>query len=117
MTENNSRETAIDVEFEQVNQNSESSRNVPPDDSSTATAALVLGIAGVVSAFTGKFALIGLICSIIGLVLSSGQRACNPSGIVTAAFVLSIIGTAAAAAGLLVFILALAGGIALMGFF
>ncbi len=120
MTENIKTETVIDAEFEEVNENNnnnDNSRNVTTGDSSTVTAALVLGIAGVVSAFTGKFALIGLICSIIGLVLSSKERACNPSGTVTAAFVLSIIGTAAAAIGLLVFVLVLAGSIALIGFF
>ena len=79
--------------------------------------ALVLGIAGVVTAFTGKFAFIGLICSVIGLVLSSRERACNPSSTVTAAFVLSIIGIASAVIGIIVFILILAGSIAMFSFF
>lgn len=127
-TNNNNRQNAIDVEFEEINQGStdreykyeaasNSSQDKQPGESNTATAALVLGIAGVVSAFTGKFALIGLICSIIGLVLSSKERTCNPSGTVTAAFVLSIIGIAAAAIGLIIFIFVLAGSIALFSIF
>ena len=105
MEENNSRENVIDAEFEEVKSDTtvhsysygssnSQDNNQKQSDSSTATAALVLGIAGVVTAFTGKFAFIGLICSVIGLVLSSRERACNPSSTVTAAFVLSIIGIA-----------------------
>ena len=128
MEENNSRENVIDAEFEEVKSDttvhsysygSSNSQynNQKQSDSSTATAALVLGIAGVVTAFTGKFAFIGLICSVIGLVLSSRERACNPSSTVTAAFVLSIIGIASAVIGIIVFILILAGSIAMFSFF
>ncbi len=119
MTENIRREAAFDAEFEEVNENNENienSENVTADNSNTVTAALVLGIAGVISAFTGKFAVIGLVCSAVGLVLSSRERASNPSGTVTAAFVLSIIGAAAAAISLLLFVLALAGRLALIRF-
>lgn len=128
-TNNNNRQNAIDVEFEEINKGSadreykyeaaanSSSQDKQSGESNTATAALVLGIAGVVSAFTGKFAIIGLICSIIGLVLSSKERTSNPSGTVTAAFVLSIIGIAAAAIGLIIFIFVLAGSIALFSIF
>ena len=129
MEENNNRENVIDAEFEEVksdadtvhsysydSSNSQGS-NQKQNDSSTATAALVLGIAGVVSAFTGKFALMGLICSVIGLVLSSKERACNPSSTVTAAFVLSIIGIVSAVIGIIIFILILAGSIAMFSFF
>ena len=86
MTENIRREAAFDAEFEEVNENNENienSENVTADNSNTVTAALVLGIAGVISAFTGKFAVIGLVCSAVGLVLSSRERASNPSGTVT----------------------------------
>lgn len=119
MTENIRRETVIDAEFEEVsenNENNENGQNVTTDNSNTVTAALILGIAGVISAFTGKFAVIGLVCSAVGLVLSSRERASNPSGTVTAAFVLSIIGAAAAAISLLLFVLALAGRLALIRF-
>ncbi len=128
MEENNSRENVIDAEFEEVKSDTtvhsyscgssnSQDNNQKQSDSSTATAALVLGIAGVVTAFTGKFAFIGLICSVIGLVLSSKERACNPSSTVTAAFVLSIIGIASAVIGIIVFILILAGSIAMFSFF
>ena len=128
MEENNSRENVIDAEFEEVKSDTtvhsysygssnSQDNNQKQSDSSTAIAALVLGIAGVVTAFTGKFAFIGLICSVIGLVLSSRERACNPSSTVTAAFVLSIIGIASAVIGIIVFILILAGSIAMFSFF
>lgn len=128
MEENNNRENVIDAEFEEVESDTtvhsyscggsnSQDNNQKQSDSSTATAALVLGIAGVVTAFTGKFAFIGLICSVIGLVLSSRERACNPSSTVTAAFVLSIIGIASAVIGIIVFILILAGSIAMFSFF
>ena len=128
MEENNNRENVIDAEFEEVKSDTtvhsysrgssnSQDNNQKQSDSSTATAALVLGIAGVVTAFTGKFAFIGLICSVIGLVLSSRERACNPSSTVTAAFVLSIIGIASAVIGIIVFILILAGSIAMFSFF
>lgn len=129
MEENNNRENVIDAEFEEVKRDNDtvhsysygSSRERGADnkqpESSTATAALVLGIAGVVTAFTGKFAFIGLICSVIGLVLSSKERTVNPSSTVTAAFVLSIIGIASAVIGIIVFILILAGSIAMFSFF
>ena len=128
MEENNNRENVIDAEFEEEKRDTtvhsyscgssnSQDNNQKQSDSSTATAALVLGIAGVVTAFTGKFAFIGLICSVIGLVLSSRERACNPSSTVTAAFVLSIIGIASAVIGIIVFILILAGSIAMFSFF
>ncbi len=120
MTENIERETVIDAEFEEINENSDNNDNgrndVATGDSNTVTAALVLGIAGVISAFTGKFAVIGLVCSAVGLVLSYREKSCNPSGKVTAAFILSVIGAAAAAISLLLLVLALAGRIALIRF-
>ena len=129
MEENNNRENVIDAEFEEVKSDTDTvhsysydssnsqGNNLKQSDSSKASAALVLGIEGVVTAFNCKFAFIGLICSVIGLVLSSRERACNPSSTVTAAFVLSIIGIASAVIGIIVFILILAGSIAMFSFF
>lgn len=51
---------------------------------------LVLGIVGIVFAFI--FWPVGLVCSIIGLVLSNKCRKIEPSGMATAGFVLSLIG-------------------------
>lgn len=54
-------------------------------------AALVLGIAGVVLSFIPYVSFIGLVAAIVGLVFAIGERKKNPSGMATAAMVLSII--------------------------
>jgi hypothetical protein len=71
------------------------SENVTPSAPPTPTngkavAALVLGICSVVVPVWG----IGLVLGIIGLVLAIGAKKENPSGMVTAGLVLSIIGVA-----------------------
>ncbi len=63
-----------------------------------ATASLVLGIVAVVLGWFGFFAIAGLVCGIIGLVMSIGVRKAAQaegfelSGSAKAGFVLSIIG-------------------------
>ncbi len=55
-----------------------------------AVGSLVLGIVGIVFSFI--FQPIGLICSIVGLILSIVARKKEPSGMATAGLVCSIIG-------------------------
>lgn len=57
-----------------------------------AVASLVLGIVAVVFSFIGLY-LPGLLAGIIGIVLGVMAKKKNPSGMATAGFVLSIIGT------------------------
>jgi hypothetical protein len=60
---------------------------------SQATVSLVLGIIAVVCWFFGYSAIISVICGIIGLVCASNsKKAGYASGVLTAGFVLSIIG-------------------------
>jgi hypothetical protein len=65
-----------------------------------ATASLVLGIISLISIFTGYFVLVGIACSVVGLIFGiqirkAGQiEGFTPSGIATAGFILSIIGVA-----------------------
>ncbi|MGX8796621.1 DUF4190 domain-containing protein [Fusibacter sp. JL298sf-3] len=56
-----------------------------------AVASLVLGIISLVTIFTGVFAFIGIVLSIVGLILGLNSRKENPSGMATAGIVLSII--------------------------
>ena len=60
---------------------------------SQATASLVLGIIAVVCWFFGYSSIISVICGIIGLILASNSKKMGfTGGILTAGFVLSIIG-------------------------
>lgn len=55
---------------------------------------MVLGIVSIVLIFFGAYgAVFGLICGVIGIILSIKARNENPTGIATAGFVCSIIGT------------------------
>ncbi len=56
-----------------------------------AVASLVLGIISLVTIFTGTFAFIGIVLSVVGLILGLNSRKENPSGMATAGIVLSII--------------------------
>lgn len=56
-----------------------------------AIASLVLGIISIVTIFTGTFAIVGIVLSIVGLILGINSRKENPSGMATAGIVLSII--------------------------
>lgn len=56
-----------------------------------AVASLVLGIISLVTMFTGTFAIVGVVLSIIGLILGIKSKKDNPSGMATAGIVLSII--------------------------
>lgn len=59
-----------------------------------AIAGLVLEIVSIVLIFFGAYgAVFGLICGVIGIILSIKARNENPTGIATAGFVCSIIGT------------------------
>lgn len=59
-----------------------------------AIASLVLGIVSIVMTFFGVTgALIGIVCGIVGIVLAIKAKNQNPSGIATAGFVCSIVGT------------------------
>ena len=60
-------------------------------------AALILGIAGILLGGSFVLSLPGLACAIIGLVLSVKEKKEHPSGMITAAFILSIIGLAVSA--------------------
>ena len=70
-------------------------------------AALVLGIIGAIFAWFGVIGIFALVCSILGIVFAVIGRKKSlialgkPSGIATAGLVLSIIGTALAAIGVL----------------
>lgn len=70
-------------------------------------AALVLGIIGAVFGWFGTLGIVALVCSIVGIVLAViGRKKSRialgrPSGMATAGLVLSIIGTALAAIGVI----------------
>ncbi|MGD9474309.1 MAG: hypothetical protein AB7V37_04795 [Eubacteriaceae bacterium] len=76
--------------------------------SGKAIASLVLGIISVLTFWTGNFALIGVVCGIVGMVFGiqirkAGQNeGFKPDGISTAGLVLSIIGMALSLMGFLV---------------
>lgn len=58
-----------------------------------ATTSLVLGIVSIIMVFFGFYgSLIGMICGIIGIVLSNKAKKVQPSGCATGGFVCSIIG-------------------------
>ena len=66
-----------------------------PDGTTGKTiAALILGISGVVLSCTFVLGLFGLVCGIVGLVLAIHERKDHPTGLATAAFVLSIVALA-----------------------
>ena len=79
-----------------------------------AIAGLVLGIVSIVLIFFGAYGVFGLICGVIGIILSIKARNENPTGIVTAGFVCSIIGTVLCAVGF-VACACLLGGLASVG--
>lgn len=56
-----------------------------------AIASLVLGIISLITVFTGTFAIVGIVLSIVGLILGINSKKTNPSGMATAGIVLSII--------------------------
>lgn len=70
-----------------------------------AVAALVLGIIAAASCFFGMGAIVGLVCGIIGIVMSNkAKEAGNNEGIRKAGFVCSIVGTAIAGIALIIVI-------------
>lgn len=59
-----------------------------------AVAALVLGIIAAASCFFGVGAIVGLVCGIIGIIMSNkAKEAGNTEGIRKAGFICSIVGT------------------------
>ncbi len=91
-------------------QNFESQNNMPMPQSTGkgfSIAALVLGIIGAIFAWFGVIGIVALACSIVGIVFAViGRKKSRialgkPSGIATAGLVLSIIGTALAAIGVI----------------
>ena len=77
-------------------------------------ASLVLGIVGVVTCWTGLFSILGFVCAIIGLILAVKARKVAKTGLSTAGFVLSIIGTCLGGIGIICAICVLASGAALL---
>lgn len=73
-----------------------------------AVAALVLGIVAAASCFFGIGAVVGLICGIIGIVMSNKAKAAgNNEGIRKAGFICSVVGTAIAGIGFIIAIAAI----------
>ena len=71
----------------------------PPKASGMAIATLVLGIAGlIIGLFVNVY--IGMICGIVGIVLGSMERKRQPSTMVNAGFICSLVATAVSAASL-----------------
>ena len=66
----------------------------------TAIASLVLGIISIVCVFFGYGALLGLVLGVVGIVLGATARKEAQTGMATAGFVCSIIGTVICAAGI-----------------
>ncbi len=58
-----------------------------------AVTALVFGIVSIVLSFCGYGSFVGLVLGIVGIVLAVKAKKTQPSGMVTAALVLCIIGT------------------------
>ncbi|MBQ2819015.1 MAG: hypothetical protein IKM67_04890 [Clostridia bacterium] len=77
-------------------------------------ASLVLGIIALVCTFFGSFGWIGVIVGIIGIILGAMAKKRNPSGVATAGFVCSIIGTVICGIGFLA-CAACVGGLASLG--
>lgn len=64
-------------------------------------ASLVLGIVSIVFSFTGAIAWVGIISGIIGIILGAMARKTTPTGIATGGLVCSIIGLVISLIGLL----------------
>ena len=76
---------------------------VTTNNHNQAVAALVLGIIAAASCFFGIGAIIGLVCGIIGIIMSNkAKEAGNTEGIRKAGFICSIVGTAIAGVALLI---------------
>ena len=78
-----------------------------------AIASLVLGIVSILFCFMGLAVPFGLIIGIVGIVLGVKSKKAAPSGMATAGFVLSIIGTVICALFLFIFVILVGIGISL----
>lgn len=86
--------------------------NINTNNHGQALAALILGIVAAASCFFGIGAVVGLVCGIIGIVMSNKAKAAgNTEGIRKAGFICSVVGTVIAG---LAFIIAIA-AVGIMG--